>query len=101
MGVPMGDVQLRRSWAHRALRLPDSRPGSRLFRGKDRQLTEDDLLDALERFDQEFGAGVNRTRAAYARFARENGLPSPTIFDRRGNGFTAMLAEARRRRRRR
>lgn len=61
------------------------------------QHTHEDLLDALEQFDQDLPAGVARTRAAYARFAKHNRLPAAVTLDRRAGGFTAMMAEMRER----
>lgn len=58
-------------------------------------VTEEDILEALQRFEAELPAAQSRTRAAYKRFAVENGLPSPTTIDRRFSGFKAMLAKAR------
>ena len=57
-----------------------------------------ELLDALEQFDWDLPAGVDRTRDAYRQFATANGLPAPSTIDRRGGGFTAMMAEMRERR---
>jgi hypothetical protein len=71
-------------------------PARRRARGG--SITKEDCLSALERFDRELPPGQRRTRAAYARFAVENGLPSPTVFDRRFGGFTVLMAQMRARR---
>lgn len=83
-----------------SIRVPSDRiPGApRRRKTGSGQHTREELLDALERFDRELPAGASRTRAAYARFAKENRLPAPVTLDRRGDGFTAMIAEMRERR---
>lgn len=86
-----------------AIQVPDERIKGAPRRRKTGagQRTHDELLDALEQFDRDLPAGVDRTRDAYRQFATGTGLPSATTIDRRGGGFTAMMAEMRERRRQR
>jgi hypothetical protein len=78
---------------------PESIPGAPPRGGPGKGwATREVCLDALQLFDEQLPPGEKRTRKRYATFAIEHGLPSPTNFDRRYEGFTALMEEMRRRR---
>lgn len=95
--IPEGDVPRRRRLT--TINAPASIPGAPPRGGAGKGwVTREQCLDALQLFDEQLPPGEKRTRKRYAAFAIEHGLPSPTNFDRRYEGFTALMAEMRRRR---
>lgn len=73
-------------------------PGAPPSRKGRRRYSEEDCLNAVERFDREAPPSEPRTRPRYARFSVEHGTVPPNNFRHYG-GFTALMKKARQRRR--